>query len=170
MDLFKMGEMFLKMMMGQHSSFGERSQEISVEILNQIRRVLILVVITLGALTMFCMGMSHLIERVLNKLDDGSFIFTNAIGVILLFIAICIGVLVYSTNKNVWLDIFKKEKPGPLAAAPAVAAATSTIESVISLLVLDIIKEREANRAIKKTASQSSSNENENESERGDVR
>lgn len=168
MDLFKIGEMFLKMMMGQHSSLGERSQEISVEILNQIRRVLILVVITLGSLTMFCMGMSHLIERVLNKLDDGSFIFTNAIGVILLFIALCIGVLVYSTNKKVWLDIFKKEKP--VAPAQAVAAATSTIESVISLLVLDIIKEREANRALKKTASQSSSNENENESERGDVR
>lgn len=168
MDLFKIGEMFLKMMMGQHSSLGERSQEISVEILNQIRRVLILVIITLGALTMFCMGMSHLIERVLNKLDDGSFIFTNAIGVILLFIAICIGVLVYSTNKKVWLDIFKKEKPGPVEPAPASSVVSSTIESVISLLILDIIKEREANRATKKATSQSGSNEN--ESERGDIR
>lgn len=153
------------MMMGQRSSLGERSQEISVEILNQIRRVLILVVITLGALTMFCMGMSHLIERVLNKLDDGNFIFTNSIGVIFLFIALCVGVLVYSTNKKVWLDIFKKEKTEPLTAAPAL---NSTIESVISLLVLDIIKEREAERAMRKTASENSTSAQ--AGERGDVR
>lgn len=150
MDFFKMAELFFKFMMGQRSLISERSQEISVEILNQVRRILILVVVTLGALTMFCMGMSHLIERVLNKLDGGEFIFTPAIGVILIFIAICIGVLVYSTNKKVWLDIFKKDVS--LAPAVAPAAAVSTIESVISLLVLDIIKEREAGREIKKAA------------------
>lgn len=143
MDFFKLAELFFKFIMGQRSLIGERSQEISVAVLNQIRRVLILVVITLGALTMFCMGMSHLIERVLNKLDDGTFMFTPSIGVILFFIALCIGVLLYSTNKNTWLNIFKKE----LAPTPEAAPQTgSTIESVISLLVLDIIKEREFTR------------------------
>lgn len=150
MDFFKMAELFFKFMMGQRSLISERSQEISVEILNQVRRILILVVVTLGALTMFCMGMSHLIERVLNKLDGGEFIFTPAIGVILAFIAICIGVLVYSTNKKVWLDIFKKDVSLAPPAPPA--AAVSTIESVISLLVLDIIKEREAGRENRKAA------------------
>lgn len=147
MDLFKMAELFFKFMMGQRSLISERSQEISVEILNQIRRILILVVVTLGALTMFCMGMSHLIERVLTKLDDGSFLFTPSIGVILGFIAVCIGVLIYSTNKNVWLGIFKKEPVAQTAQAPL---ATSTVESVISLLVLDFIKEREFSRELKK--------------------
>lgn len=150
MDFFKMAELFFKFMMGQRSLISERSQEISVEILNQVRRILILVVVTLGALTMFCMGMSHLIERVLNKLDGGEFIFTPAIGVLLAFIAICIGVLVYSTNKKVWLDIFKKDVS--LASPAPPAAAVSTIESVISLLVLDIIKEREAGRENRKAA------------------
>lgn len=143
MDFFKLAELFFKFIMGQRSLIGERSQEISVAVLNQIRRVLILVVITLGALTMFCMGMSHLIERVLNKLDDGTFMFTPSIGVILFFIALCIGVLLYSTNKNTWLNIFKKEIAPSAETAPQTG---STIESVISLLVLDIIKEREFTR------------------------
>lgn len=144
-----MGELVFKFMMGQRLNIGERSQEISVEILNQVRRILILVVITLGALTMFCMGMSHLIERVLNKLDEGSFYFTPAIGVILFFLVICIGVLIYSTNKNVWLNIFKKEK-AQLEEAPPASPLGNQIESVISLLVLDFIKERESNREARK--------------------
>ncbi|MDD4974085.1 MAG: hypothetical protein PHY93_07020 [Bacteriovorax sp.] len=148
MDFFKMGELFLNFMMGQRRLIGERSQEISVEILNQVRRVLILVVITLGALTMFCMGMGHLIERVLNKLDAGSFVFTPAIGVILLFLVICIGVLIYSTNKNVWLNIFKIEKIQK-EEAPQNAIGVQ-IESVVSLLILDFIKERECKREERK--------------------
>lgn len=151
MDLFKMAELFFKFMMGQRSFISERSQEISVEILNQIRRVLILIVIILGAGALFCMGMSHLIERVLNQLDGGNFIFSNSIGVILFFLAICVGALMYSTNKKVWLDIFKKEAP---VVAEAPSSIANTIESVVSLLVLDIIKEREVNRSIKKAASQ----------------
>ncbi len=149
MDFFSVAEMFFKYMMGQRSLIGERSQEISVEILNQIRRVLILVVVTLGALTMFCMGMSHLIERVLNKLDEGGFYFTTSIGVILVFIFICVGVIVYSTNKNVWLSIFKKEKIAQAPSAEAPSTMSNTLESVITLLVMDFVKEREANRATK---------------------
>jgi Na+/H+-translocating membrane pyrophosphatase len=148
MDFFKMGELLFNFIMGQRLNIGERSQEISVEILNQVRRILILVVITLGALTMFCMGMSHLIERVLDRLDEGSFYFTPAIGVILFFLVICIAVLIYSTNKNVWLNIFKKEK-NQKEDAPA-SPLGNQIESVISLLVLDFIKERESNRESRK--------------------
>ncbi|MDO9182718.1 MAG: hypothetical protein Q7U04_09930 [Bacteriovorax sp.] len=148
MDFFKMIELFLNFFMGQRQKIGERSHEISIEILNQIRRILILVVITLGALTLFCMGMSHLIERILNKLDEGIFVFTPAIGVILCFLLICIGVLIYSTNKNVWLDIFKKEKVSE--PAPSQNPIGTQIESVISLLILDFIKEREFAREHKK--------------------
>ena len=151
MDFFKMAELFFNFMMGQRRSIGERSQEISVEILNQVRRILILVVITLGALTMFCMGMSHLIERVLNNLDDGTFFFTPAIGVILLFLVICIGVLIYSTNKNIWLNIFKVEKIQK-EEAPQNPIGVQ-IESVVSLLILDFIKEREFNREERKEPS-----------------
>ena len=145
-DIFKMVEFFFNYVIGQRQSIGSRSQEISVEILNQIRRVLILVVITLGALTIFCMGVSHLIERVLNNLDQGTAFFTPSVWVILGFLLVCIATLVYSTNKNVWLSIFKKEKLEEAEHKSSGVFGGGQLESVISLLVLDILKEREAGR------------------------
>ncbi len=148
-ELFKMAELFFTYFMGNRQSLGLRSQEVSIEILNQIRRVLILVMITIGALTMFCMGISHLIQRVLNNLDEGTFIFTPSVWVILAFLIICIAILVYSTNKKVWLNMFKKEE-----AQKSPGFAGGQLESVISLLILDILKEREANREIARSQRQ----------------
>lgn len=143
MDFINLAEMFFKFFMNQHSSIGQKSQEISVEILNQVRRVLILVIITTGALILFCMGMSHLIERVLNKLDEGGFFFSTSIAVLLLFIVICIGVMIYSTRKSVWMGLFKKELASE---AKPQAEGQNSLETVITLLVMDFIKEREYSR------------------------
>jgi type VI protein secretion system component VasK len=144
MDIFKIAELIFNFFMGK-----KRSAEISVEILNQVRRILILVVITVGALTMFCMGMSHLIERILNNLDEGQIVFSPAIGVILFFLFICVGVLIYSTNKKRWLSIFKKERNAEETSQHKIG---SQIESVVSLLILDIIKEREYKRENRNTS------------------
>lgn len=144
-DIFKIGELFLNYFIGRGASISEKSLEISAEILNQLRRILILVVLTLGSLALFCMGMSHLIERFLNNIDNGAALFTPSIWFILGFLIVCIGVMVYATNKNNWLDIFKAEKKE--TPPPSVPASGNQLESVISLLILDFIKEREAKRA-----------------------
>lgn len=143
-DLFKVGEFFLNYFLGKKNFIGEKSLEISAEILNQLRRILILVVMTVGSLALFCMGMSYLIERFLNNLDNGQALFTPSIWFILGFLLICIGVMVYATRKQNWLDIFKAEKK-EVQTAP-VPAGGNAIESVISLLILDFIKERELKR------------------------
>lgn len=147
MDFYKIAEFFISFIMGQRSLVGDRTQKMSAEILNQLRRVLILVLITIGALTMFCVGMAHLIERVLNKLDQGGFQFTPSIGVVLIFMLFCLCILLYSTNKSVWLNIFKLDKEHSDHHNEASASVLGTqIESVLSLLVLDFIKERESTR------------------------
>lgn len=142
-DIFKVGEFFLNYFLGKRNFIGEKSLEISAEILNQLRRILILVVMTVGSLALFCMGMSYLIERFLNNLDNGQSLFTPSIWFILGFLLICIGVMVYATRKQNWLDIFKAEKK---EVAPSVPAGGNAIESVLSLLILDFIKERELKR------------------------
>lgn len=146
-DVFKLGEFFFNYFIGKKSIIGERSLEISAEILNQLRRILILVVLTLGSLVLFCMGMNYLIERFLNNLDSGQFIFTPSIWFILGFQAVCVGIMVYATNKKNWLDIFKSEKKEVEASEnkPALAGH-SQLESVVSLLILDFIKDREFKR------------------------
>jgi ABC-type multidrug transport system fused ATPase/permease subunit len=152
-DLFKVGEFFLNYFLGKKNFIGEKSLEISADILNQLRRILILVVMTLGSLTLFCMGMNYLIERFLNNLDNGQSLMTPSIWFILFFLAICIGVMVYATRKQNWLSIFKAE-PTP-AAVPQLNHGAHQIESVISLLILDFIKERELKREQQKTNSKS---------------
>lgn len=142
-DLFKIGEFILNYFVRRGSFLGEKSLEISAEILNQLRRILILVVLTFGSLILFCMAMGHLIERFLNNLDHGDALFTPSIWFILGFQLVCVGVILYTTNKSTWMDIFKAEKKE----APPAPLAGSQLESVISLLILDFIKEREAKRS-----------------------
>ncbi len=154
-DMFRVGEFFLNYFLGKKTMIGEKSLEISAEILNQLRRILILVVLTLGSLALFCMGMSYLIDRFLTNLDHGDALFTPSIWFILGFLAICIGIMVYATNKKNWMDIFKSDKKEtPPAASSQLPVGGNAIESVVSLLILDFIKEREHNRAQKKTNTQ----------------
>ncbi len=147
-ELFKVAEFFLKYFMGQGQFIGEKSMEISAEILNQLRRILILTVLTLGSLTLFCLGMSYLIERLLNNLDNGTAILTPSIWFIFGFQVICVGIMVYATNKNNWLDIFKLDKKDSEKKSHGFQG--SQLESVVSLLILDFIKEREFSREIAK--------------------
>ena len=143
-ELFKLAEFFLKYFMGQGNLIGEKSLEISSEILNQLRRILILTVLTFGSLALFCLGMSYLIERLLNNIDSGSVIFTPSIWFIFAFLLVCIGIMIYATNKNKWLDIFKMDKKSNSQSVSGFQG--SQLESVVSLLILDFIKEREATR------------------------
>lgn len=147
-DMFRVGEFFINYFLGKKTIIGEKSLEISAEILNQLRRILILVVLTIGSLALFCMGMSYLIDRFLTNLDHGDALFTPSIWFILGFLAVCIGIMVYATNKKNWMDIFRSgKKEVPTSNTPQLPASGNAIESVLSLLILDFIKEREHNRA-----------------------
>jgi hypothetical protein len=156
-DLFKVGEFFLNYFLGKRNFIGEKSLEISAEILNQLRKILILVVLTIGSLALFCMGMSYLIERFLNNIDNGQTVFTPSIWFILGFLVICIGVMTYATRKQNWLDIFKSETKVKAPSLPPVGG--NAIESVLSLLILDFIKERELKREKEKNISKASNQE-----------
>ena len=149
-DIFKVGEFFLNYFLGQKNLISEKSWEISAEILNQLRRILILVVLTLGSLTLFCMGMSYLIERFLNNLDNGQTLLTPSIWFILGFLIVCVGIMMYATNKKNWLDVYRAGKKEAPATPPA---PVNQIESMISLLILDFVKEREYKREKQKKSS-----------------
>ena len=156
-DLFKVGEFLLNYFLGKKKIIGEKSWEISAEILNQLRKILILVVLTIGSLALFCMGMSYLIERFLNNLDNGQALFTPSIWFILGFLVICVGVMVYATRKQSWLDIFKLERKKEVVTK--IPSGASAIESVLSLLIMDFIKEREQKRELEKNLTKVSKHE-----------
>lgn len=146
-DIFKIGEFILNYFIGRTNILSEKSLEISAEILNQLRRILILVVLTLGSLALFCMGMSHLIERFLNNIDHGDALFTPSIWFILGYLAVCFGIMIYATRKQNWMDIFKAGKKEETSSQASILGGSGQLESVISLLILDFVKERESKRA-----------------------
>jgi hypothetical protein len=78
-----------------------------------------------------------------------------------LFCSFWLFVLIYSTNKNVWLNIFKVEKIQK-EDAPQNPIGVQ-IESVVSLLILDFIKEREFNREERKEQSKENKGGHHNE-------
>ena len=154
-DILKVGELFISYFLGKKNFFGEKSLEISAEILNQIRRILILVVMMVGSLALFCLGMGHLIERLLNNLDSGAAFITPSIWLLFGFQIICVGIMVYATRKKNWLRIFKNNEVPASRSVPQIQGTPGTqIESVISLLILDFIKEREHKRAHPKPKSE----------------
>lgn len=151
-NLFKVGEFFLNYFLGHRNFIGEKSLEISAEILNQLRRILILIMLTVGSLALFCLGVSYLIERFLNNLDNGALLLTPSIWFILIFLLLCVGVMIYATRKKNWIDIFKTEKKEE-AVDNVSPLGGNAIESAISLLILDFIKERELKRESDKKTS-----------------
>lgn len=150
LELFKLVEPFLSLMAGQRQMITEKSLKLSAEILNQLRKVITLVAMLLGSLVLFCLGMSYFIDRTLDQLDNGAFSLTPSLIFLIIFMLICLAVVLYATNKNVWTNIFKKdrdeEEAERLENQRSQREASNPIETAISLLILDIVKEREEKR------------------------
>jgi len=143
MDFSNLAELFISLVMGRTSLLGDRTQKLSATILDQMRRVLILVLVMIGAFALFCVGMAQLVERILDRLDQGGSVLTPSIGAILIFMLLCLCILLFSTNKRLWLEIQKHEKEQHHEQNGASSSILGTqLESVLSLLVLDFLKER----------------------------
>lgn len=150
LELFKLVEPFLSLIAGQRQMITEKSLKLSAEILNQLRKVITLVAMLLGSLVLFCLGMSYFIDRTLDQLDNGAFTLTPSLIFLIVFMLICLVIVLYATNKNVWTNIFKKdrdeEEAERLENQRSQREVSNPIETAISLLILDIVKEREEKR------------------------
>lgn len=157
-DLLKIIEPLFSLFVGQRHMITEKSLQLTKEILNQLRRVVTLISMLIGSLILFCLGMSYFIDRTLDQLDNGSFALTPSLVFLLIFMAICLCVVMYSTNKNVWVKILKKdpdeeEAQRELERQKMATQHQNPIEAAISLFILDLVKERELNREKEKTES-----------------
>jgi uncharacterized protein YacL len=108
-EFLKMIEMFMSMFFGQRQMFMDKSQAFSIEILNQLRQVFFLIMVGVGAIISFCLGMNFFIDRLLNQLDQGQYALTPSIVFLFIFLIICAAALLYSTKKKNWIKIFKNK-------------------------------------------------------------
>ena len=159
-DLLKIVEPLITLFLGQRQMISEKSLQLTKEILNQLRRVVSLISMLIGSLILFCLGMSYFIDRTLDQLDRGDFSLTPSLIFLLVFMLICLALVFYSTNKNVWIKILKKD-PEDEEVEKEIERQTerqkmatqhnNPIEAAISLFILDLVKERELSREINKT-------------------
>lgn len=149
LEILKLIEPMASLFLGQRQMISEKSIRLSQEILNQLRRVITLVAMLVGSLVLFCLGMSYFIDRTLDQLDGGNFSFTPSLIFLSIFMAVCLIVVFYSTNKSVWTSVFKKdqeEEEAKQQKAEVPNQGANPIETAVSLLILDFVKEREFNR------------------------
>jgi hypothetical protein len=95
--------------------------------------------------------MHFLIIRLLDQLDRGELYLSNSILFLLVFNAICIAVIVYSTLTKTWTKTFaENEAARPndnySGSAPNSQIDTSPLISALGVLILDFVKEREWKR------------------------
>jgi hypothetical protein len=131
---------------GLFSKFGSsKAINLSAEILQQIRSVVKLLVITFMGLILAMLGFHYFIVRLLNQMDSGSFSLTPSLIFLLVFISVCLGIVVYSTSRKTWSQAFNGQAGGHEKNKSA-RQETNPIETAISLYLLDLVKEREWKR------------------------
>jgi small-conductance mechanosensitive channel len=157
-DLIRLLEPFMSIIFGNilQKNLKERSLKLSSEILQQIRRILVLISLSFAALVLFCISVGYFIDRTLSLLDQGSFFLTPSLIFLLVFMLVCLGVFAYSTRRKAWAEAFKKDQMDEVLANAeneekiSAHRETSPIETAVSLFILDFVKEREFQREHKK--------------------
>lgn len=143
------------------NTFGkDAALELSAELLNQLRRLLIIFAVTLTSLLLFLLGTHYIIIRVLDQLDRSEFEMTNSIVFLLVFNALCLAAIIYSTTRKTWNKTFAKKQDANQAGTPSPTALSPNLEpitSAVSLYILDLVKEREWKRAQQGTSDESTS-------------
>jgi hypothetical protein len=144
-EILKLIEPIITILVGSRQRLAENSLKIPAELLNQLRKILLLVSQLMGSLILFCLAMSYFIERLLDQLDSGAFHFTDSLVFLTFFMLACLISIFYATKKSVWSSVLGKDSESQDSAKPM--SVGSPIETAISLYILDVVKEREQLRA-----------------------
>ncbi len=116
--------------------------EFGKQILVQVKKMLQSIIILLVASVIFCMLVGHLITRTLDLLDNGGFIFSNSVILLLILTFIDLAIIIFVLKKTTQDD----PEDIPKEAPPQSGYKISPIEGAIAALIIDFVKQREVNR------------------------
>lgn len=128
------------------SMFKEPREAFTQQVVLHLRAVVILVVIGVGSLALFCVGVSLLISHLATQLDSSSS-FSWGVGTSIYtgLTVISLGVLLFSLRQRTWLKSMGFEARGPSATAGS-GKKGSPLENAVALLVMDFVEERQRRR------------------------
>lgn len=115
-----------------------KSQTLSKQVLISVKKMILYIVVSLGAMTLFCVGVSMALTNLSEQLDK-----PILVGSILALVSI--GVLIFSFKQKPWENT-NSDEPSEQRRTEA-----SPIEEAVALLIKDIIEERHAKRVSTQT-------------------
>jgi hypothetical protein len=128
------------------AGLSEKSIALSEAVVNRIRQIVILIVVAIGALAIFCVGVSIAVNDLLKNIDlHGQITFSATLMGSSLLIGITLGILFYCLREKTWMTltgIEREKREERQKSTPAV----SPIENAIALLITDFVEERNRQR------------------------
>ncbi|WII71309.1 hypothetical protein QJS83_12635 [Bdellovibrio sp. 22V] len=122
--------------------FKEPGVALTQQLVLHLRALGLIVTSCVGALALFCVGLSLLISRIASQFDSTEdFYFSTSMWIYSGMTVLAAGVLIYSLRRQTWL------KAMGFAEKPQTAQNKSgALESAVALLVMDFIEERQSRR------------------------
>lgn len=127
--------------------FKEPGVALTQQLVLHLRSLSLIVTSCIGALALFCVGLSLLISRIAGQFDsDEAFYFSTGMWIYLAMTLISAAVLIYSLRRQTWLKVMGfVEKP------QTTQGKSGALESAVALLVMDFVEERQSRRKEKES-------------------
>ena len=109
-----------------------KSQTVSKQVINKVRRLVIFVLISLGCMILFCIGVSIAATNLAIELN-------NPILVGSILAVFSLSIFFICLSQKIWLNAASEKNENK-------NSAPSPVEDALALLIKDIVQERQTNR------------------------
>lgn len=126
-QIFKILEMFMGLSVA-------KSQASTKQIITAARRLVIIALISLGAMALFCVGIAMIVIDLAHEIDHP--VLVGSVLAVISLIAMLVGL-----RQKAWVKASapKEEDESPRVASP--------VEQALAMLIMDIVSERQAKRS-----------------------
>jgi hypothetical protein len=126
----------------------EPGEALTQQLVLKIRSVTILLVITIAALALSCVGISLSAVEFAKQMDlEGSFTWTTGLTTYLVLTVLSLGTLIYSLSSKAWV----KQTGFSDRSSSHAKSSQRPLENAVTLLLMDYLEERKSRRESRKS-------------------
>ena len=148
MNIAKIIEILMSLFAGHAHGLLQQTQGIPKQLVNNVRLLVIILVVTLGSLALFCIGVTIAVTDLIKQLDSSvafSWTATFTGGVILVGLTL-LG-MIYCLRERTWMKVAGLEREErSRQEAEQHAPRANPLEEALGLLIADFVHEREMKR------------------------
>ena len=133
-------EILLKVLGLVTNFLSAKSQSLSTQVINSLRKIIVFIIVSLGAMTLFCVGISLLVNHLAERMETNQpLIFNGTVGLGLSLSLLSLMVFIYCLSQKTWQQaVSNREEKKYIGPSP--------IEEALGLLIKDFVMERQLKR------------------------